>query len=116
MNTKQFRVFVSIILLALIIIFWVRPAEAAGMPLNFGGRILGLITCADGFLLTIGSPKPGLFMWMWGTPTFAWWQIRVGPWVLGNYSPGGVCVCPYGCCECGAIPALGTIIMIGTSK
>ena len=94
-------------------IFSAKPAEAI---LGFGGRILNITPCANGSLLLIGSPRPGLFMWTPATLTFSWYQQwRPGPWALGGYIPGGACACPYGQCEVGAIPALGTIMMIGTS-
>lgn len=98
---------------ALPFLFWPKPA---GAFLGFGGRILNITPCANGLLLIIGPPRPGLFMWMPGTLTFAWYQLRPGPWALGSFVPGGACVCPNGCCHCGAIPALGTITMIGTSS
>lgn len=100
--------------IALPFLFLPKRVEAV---LGFGGRILNVTSCANGLLLTIGPPRPGLFMWMPGTLTFSWYQLRSGPWALGTYFPGGVCVCPNGCCPpyCPPIPALGTMIMIGTS-
>lgn len=94
-------------------IFWAKPADAL---LGFGGRILNVTSCANGRLLAIGLPRPGLFMWTPVTLTYSWYQIRTGPWALGAYTPGGACVCPNGCCKCGAIPALGTMTIIGTSS
>ena len=108
-NLKSKKLF-SLLLLGLIVplfIFWPRPAEAI---LGFGGNILWVTPCANGLLLLIGPPVGGLFMWMWGTPTFLYGQLRPGPWSLGSWIPGGVCVIPPF-----VIPALGTIIMIGTS-
>lgn len=94
-------------------LFLPKPVEAV---LGFGGRILKVVPCATGLLITIGPPRPGLFMWMPTTLTFDWWyRLRPGPWALGTYFPGGVCVCPYFQCWAGAIPALGTMITIGTS-
>ena len=99
-------------LIFLSFIFWTESAQAI---LGFGGRILHLTPCANGTLIAIGPPRSGLFMGMPGTLTFAWRQLRPGPWALGSYVPGGTCVCPYGQCEVGAIPALGTMKAIGTS-
>jgi len=93
-------------------IFWAKPADAL---LGFGGRILYTVPCATGMLVAVGPPRPGLFMWMPTTLTYSWYQIRQGPWALGGYVLGGACACPYGNCEVGAIPALGTMIVIGTS-
>lgn len=84
--------------------------------LGFGGKILNTTPCANGLLLTIGLPRGGLFMWTPGLSiSFLWYQIRIGANALGIYSPGGACVSPYGCFFCGAIPAKGTILKIGTS-
>lgn len=100
-------------LIVLSFIFLAKPVEAF---LGFGGKILNAIPCANGLLLTIGLPRGGLFLWTPATRTFLWYQLKPGPWALGGYVPGGSCVCPYGNCELGAIPALGTIKMIGTSS
>ena len=109
--STPFLIIISVI--ALSFIFLPKPAEAF---LGFGGRILHVAPCADGTLLTIGPPRPGLFMWMPGTLTFSWYQQwRPGPWALGIYFPGGTCVCPYYQCWAPPIPALGTMITIGTS-
>ena len=107
-----FCLFLGIISLSFI--FWAKPADAI---LGFGGKILHVTPCATGMLLTIGPPRPGLFMWMPTTLTFSWYQQwRPGPWALGTYVPGGACVCPYYQCWAGAIPALGTMTSIGTSS
>lgn len=108
-NLKSKKLF-SLLLLGLIVslfIFWPRPAEAI---LGFGGRILNVTLCVNGMLFTIGPPVGGLFMWVPGTLTFAYAQLRPGPWSLGAYIPGGVCIIPPL-----VIPAMGTMIMIGTS-
>lgn len=99
-------------LIFLSFIFWAKSAQAI---LGFGGKILNITPCANGSLIAVGPPRSGLFMWTLGTRTFAWRQLRPGPWALGSYVPGGSCVCPYGQCEIGAIPALGTMTTIGTS-
>jgi len=84
--------------------------------LVFGGRIINTVPCDNGFLLIIGPPKPGLFMWMPGTLTYSWYQLRPPAWALGSFVPGGACICPYYDCHDPALPALGTITMIGTSN
>jgi hypothetical protein len=106
-----FYLFLGVIFVSLI--FWAKPADAL---LGFGGRILSTVSCANGLLVSIGPPRPGLFMWMPSTLTFSWYQLRPGPWALGAYFPGGSCVCPYGNCEVGAVPALGTMTIVGTSQ
>lgn len=113
MFKKRIFIFALLVFIVLPFFFWPKPAAAIAF-LGFGGRILNTIPCANGLLLTIGPPRPGLYMWMWGTLTFAWYQLRPPAWALGTFFPGGACICPYGACP-GVIPALGTIIMIGTS-
>lgn len=88
-------------------IFWAKPVDAI---LGFGGRILKVVPCDNGLMLTIGPPRPGLFMLMPGSLTFSWYQVRQGPWALGAYTPGGVCVL-----FAVPIPVMGTITVMGTS-
>jgi len=94
-------------LIILLFISWPKPARAV---LGFGGRITNVTICLNGMLFAIGPPVGGLFMYVPGTLTFAYAQLRPGPWALGGFTPGGVCILPFG-----SIPALGTMIMIGTS-
>lgn len=116
-NLKYKNLF-SLLLLGVIIfliIFWPRPTQAF-WPFGFGGRILMVIPCSNGSLFTVGPPRGGLFMLMPGiTKVYSYYQLRPGPWSLGAYYPGGICVAPFGCVLCPPIPALGTMINIGTS-
>ena len=86
---------------------------AAVGPLAFGGLIIFTLPCANGVLLTIGPPRPGLFMF---TPPvsvpFSYYQLVPGPWSLG-LSDGVPTACVL---EGPNIPALGTILIMGTSK
>ncbi|MDP3052734.1 MAG: hypothetical protein Q8N22_02110 [bacterium] len=98
--------FLGIVFLSFV--FWAKPAEAI---LGFGGRILEITLCDEGELITIGPPRPGLFLLTPGSLIFSWYQIRKGPWAFGAYVPGGICTIlgfPV------AFP-LGTITIIGTS-
>lgn len=99
-----------IVIAVLPFLFWPKPA---GAFLGAGGRILFVVPCVNGLLLTIGPPRPGLYMWMWGTPIYAWYELVPGPNVLINYVLGGICIMP-GLIPV-IIPALGTIVQIGTS-
>jgi len=114
-NIKSKKFFSLLLLGAMVssfmFLFWPRPAEAI---LGFGGKILSFIPCLNaGALFFIGPPRGGLFMRVPSTLVFAYGQLRPGPWALGSYFPGGACVIsiipPI------VIPALGTMIMIGTS-
>ncbi len=101
-------------LLGLFLLFSMPKTTEA--MLGFGGKILNITPCANGLLLTTGLPTARLFMWTPGISfTYLWYQIRIGSNILGAYSPGGSCIFPNGCFFCGAIPAKGTIIKIGTS-
>ncbi|MFH1170334.1 MAG: hypothetical protein V1704_02145 [Candidatus Vogelbacteria bacterium] len=84
-----------------------------------GGPILYSFTCCNGLLLTIGAPRAGAFLYPWGAPLYPFYNITMpGPYVLGRAIPGGMCmdpdtIYPPPCTI--EIPALGTLIMVGTS-
>ncbi|MBX4211065.1 hypothetical protein KW783_03795 [Candidatus Parcubacteria bacterium] len=116
--------FYPIIVIAALILFPQTPkvheAEAQSVTPNaFGGIVLTSLpcTCSGGFLLTIGPPKGGQFVYQIGAPQFANFQLpRPGVWALGLYSPGAICtiVVPGGCSPLG-VP-IGTITpVVGTS-
>ncbi len=120
---KRFRYSVAICLAALLLtVASVYTINAAG-PSNgfpFGGFVaLSLpCTCTPGsFLLTVGPPLGGQFVYVSGTPQFSNMQLpRAGVWVLGTYSPPGICMIYAGksCVPLGA--PLGTIMpTVGTS-
>lgn len=92
--------------------------QAAGLP--FGGMVTVSIpcTCSTGmFLLTIGPPRGGQFVYQVGTQAYSNFNLpRVGVWTLGLYVPGGVCMIYAGkSCVATGLP-LGTITsVVGTS-
>ncbi|TAL48829.1 hypothetical protein EPN83_03505 [Patescibacteria group bacterium] len=111
--------------LAFLFVVWLTPVGALALSLGsaaartFGGRILAVIGCnAGGSAVLVGPPKPGLFLYQPPASTL-YNRKNLTPvrWVLGNYTPGGVCVITIG----GliptpvALPIQGTISKIGTS-
>ena len=111
-------IFVSILLAVVIIVgaalYRVR-AHADGLP--FGGFITSTFFCScdGGWLLTVGPPVGGTFVYR-NTPQYAYSQLpRSGVWVLGLYEPGAECAVFAGH-HCDFIPATGTITpIVGTS-
>jgi hypothetical protein len=95
---------------------WVKSSKAI---IPFGGPITSVFycPCSANLAVVVGPPSPGIFMYQPGASTvYAFYQIfRPGPWVLGNYVPGGACMMfiPYGCAPM-AFP-MGTINEVGTS-
>lgn len=78
----------------------------AAIPLiggAFGGRIknVTLCSCSANFLLYIGPPRGGLFIYSPGISTlYLFYQFfRSGPWVLGTSAGTGVCLQPGTPCE-----------------
>jgi hypothetical protein len=69
---------------------------ASGVNLvPFGGRSLGVVpcTCTPGFfLVAVGPPRPGLFMYGPGTALFLWGNIAPPAWQLGKASVPLVCL------------------------
>lgn len=94
-----------------------KPAEAISFSglMHFGGFAFNQIFCANGILLFVGPPRGGTFMYSPGAQLRARFAPFAGHWVLGLASPGGACVCPSGNCLAGAIPAQGTIVIVGTN-
>ena len=91
----------------------INQAEAVSLPfIPFGGRILKVITCDEGLLITIGWPRGGEFMFTAGSILYAWYQIyRPGPWALGIALP------IFEACTIDGEPIGGGLIMhkVGTS-
>jgi len=107
------KTLVLAVLIAFIFLFLALPVRAQS---TFGGRILWTFPCTNGGLaLVIGPPKGGLFLYQLGVADlYREYQVRIVPWVLGNYTSGGVCVVgvpPFGF----TLYTKGTIHPIGTS-
>lgn len=92
---KKFRYSVAICVAALILTLTsVYTMNAAGLP--FGGFVAVSLpcTCTPGsFLITVGPPLGGQFVYVSGVPQYANMQLpRAGVWSVGMYSPAGVCM------------------------
>lgn len=94
--------------------------DRASAQLPFGGRALFVhpCTCSPGVVVVVGPPVPGAFLYLppLSIP-FLWYQIpRVGPWLLGTYTPGATCLIWVGkaCVPSPTFP-IGTIRIVGTS-
>jgi len=107
----------NIYFLVFISLFIITPLSANAI--GFGGKITFKVSCLAGqSLLVITAPTPGLFLYIPGSSTlYKNYSLSVGKWVLGNYSPGGICwfsPCSFLCPPI-PIPANGTIQQVGTS-
>ncbi len=91
----------------------IKKADAL-IPLPFGGRIIAVVPCTNGILVTVSPPWPGMFMFEFAaTVPFAYYQFyRPGPAIKGTYFAGGSCILPP---PAPPIPAMGTMIIVGTS-
>lgn len=115
---KRYWISISIVTVAILISgSLVYTALGSGIP--FGGMVLFSYpcNCSAGYLVIIGPPRGGQFVYQIGTPQFANYQLpREGVWALGLYSPGAVCMIYVGkgCSSFGS--PIGTILPItGTS-
>ena len=92
---------------------------SAAFPLAFGGnKILTTpCTCSGGFRLQVGPPRPINVLYQPGVSTlFSFYNFLPPGYILGTYSPGGVCIVGAPpATPCAPIPVLGTIIIAGTS-
>jgi hypothetical protein len=107
------KVLIFFILISTVFLFLALPVSAQNA---LGGRILFSLPCTNGgFALTVGPPKGGIFLYQLGVSTlYREYQLRPGPWALGSFSYGGICVVgvpPFGF----PLFTLGTIKKIGTS-
>lgn len=93
-----------------------HPKESLALGiLPFGGKILYTQYCCNGIMLAVGPPQGGTFIFTGTSQLYAYYQIyRAGPWVLGDYIPGGTCQVVASECV-GTISTTGTIGKIGTS-
>jgi membrane-bound metal-dependent hydrolase YbcI (DUF457 family) len=108
---KNNRHFLHFILAALLVVsinlFFYQKSFAM---IGFGGNILSISPCANGFLMVIGPPSGGLFLLPPWSMIYAFYNLKPGAATLGMYTPGGFCVIgPV------VIPTQGMIYMIGTS-
>ncbi|GEM_PF-3634669 len=91
-------------------------SSGGGGGLTFGGMISVAIpcTCSPGIGLIVGPPKGGIFLLSPTSKLHANMKPIPGSWVLGDYSPGGICL-QVGT-PCFPFPVVqGTIGKIGTS-
>lgn len=91
-----------------------KPTVSAN---TFGGRITIVIpcTCTPGTKqISVGPPKGGDFLVTPGSQVYDYGNISPGTWVLGDYSPGGVCAIRISG-ECVPKPTTGTVVKMGTS-
>lgn len=113
-KTSKGRIKIAAIFLLAASLFSIGLPAFAILP--FGGTILFMTGCTGGVLLTIGPPRPGNFLQIWGASfLFPYRAVHYGAWTLGLAFPGGACCCPNGCCYCGCIASTGTIEFMGTS-
>lgn len=91
--------------------FILIPPLGASAKIAFGGLIGFVQPCNTGYLLTVGTPRPGFYMLMPGSLVFAYRVFVPSAWILGIAAPATV---P---CVLGKIPmgAGFPIIMAGTS-
>ncbi len=95
-------------------------SQLSGIP--FGGFVVNSVPCTcigqwGDFLLTVGPPSAGQYLFRYtSTFQFAFYQLpRAGVWVLGTFSPPGVCLMQAGkICVPYGFP-YGTIVAAGTS-
>tara|TARA_B100002003_G_C14096601_1_gene527448 strand:+ start:1188 stop:1556 length:369 start_codon:yes stop_codon:yes gene_type:complete len=111
---KKLTYFLVIAMFLLLISPLLTHAQIPGLGgTTFSGRILSIIYCTNGGVaLIVGPPKGGFFLYQgFASRLYREYQLRIGPWVLGNYTPG------IGLCLVGIFPAStqGLIRNIGTS-
>lgn len=121
---KLLRTFFLLLILVVVIFSFfafsskdVRGQASGGI--GFGGVVTTSFPCpcSGNFLLTVVGPKGGQFVYYPGTQAFLSYNLpTVGVGVVGNYTPGGVCLIPIpkGCMSIGF--PIGTISpVVGTS-
>jgi hypothetical protein len=113
MKVKHIPTILAFLFLFVVLVIWVFPemAQAVGLTIPFGGKITGVTLCDNGWLITVGPPRPGIFLYELGVSRI-YMNFTLIPKVnvVGNAIHGGVCVSP----PAEPIPAEGTIIGIGT--
>lgn len=115
---KRNFVFVAVFLILSLGMFFAVPSKSTTAVIPFGGKILKAqyCPCSANIRLTIGPPVPGIFIFQPGVSIpFAFGQVyRSGPWTIGNWVPGGVCL-KFSATGCRPVFSEGTILEVGTS-
>ena len=117
---KQNILIVAVSIIALVALLFVplpnqNTRETAAIAfLTLGGMISKVITCNEGFLITVGPPRPGEFMVTPGVIAygFTFGLVHPGQFILGLASPVAV-NCTVGIITVGS--GLRILIM-GTSR
>lgn len=132
MNYKKMKKKILIFLFLMLIFsafsfqpMFVQPANAQSSLLPFGGKVIlppFWCSCTQAWLLTIGPPKGGEFLFFPPFTQKAHFQLpSLGPgfgsWTLGLYSPGGPQCSFYTGEDCSHRLTTGTIFqpIVGTS-
>lgn len=117
---KRFRYSIAVCLVAFMLTFASVYTMSAEGFLPFGGFVTLSMpcTCTPGsFLLTVQLLAPGQYVYVSGVPQSANMQLpRAGVWVIGLFSPPGICMMYAGkSCVPMGVP-IGTILpKAGTS-
>lgn len=129
MKKKKLILLISILFSVFLIfgVLFVRKAPA-GPGLPFGGlRVLTVLCTCIGSIpgsaaITItdysnSTPKPLTLLYTPGfTDTRPYYNVYSGTYLLGNYSPGAVCLIQAGkICVPAVPPPIGTMLLVGTS-
>jgi len=90
-------------------------AAIPGFGGPFGGKIIAKKECAGADWITVGPPKPGIFMVTSATKKYDYKKIRMGEWVLGLSLPIPTpCFDKYTGAPTGLFGKL--VLFVGTSK
>ena len=120
---KNLRVKIELLsvvfLLMLVFSIFVPTKSALGIKQYFGGKIILMVpcTCSSGYQLTLYGfgTNSGTYWYNDFAKKYRNYSVINGKWVLGSYTPGGVCmvgVAPF----CTLLPiSKGTITSIATS-
>lgn len=117
MFKKTLKLNILAIFLAVFMVFSALDVEKTESQtvLPIGGQIYATYYCCTGIMLTLGPPKPGTYMYYWGTPLYAHYDVfEPGPYVLGRGFTGGYCAFPESYCIAGTATT-GFFTMVGTS-
>lgn len=102
------KVILKTIFTFLLFLLIYTPLDVHGLGTPFGGRItmMRYCLCNASYLLTVGPPKGGSFMYSPVSYSYAYGPpSHVGQWLLGMAGPTMLCinpVCDGACCPNGA--------------